>query len=195
MSDYAKELQRRHWSFLGPGYAEMWYGTCNCKPEGKWDQQVKQMIEVFAQSGHPVFRGTNVLSRGTLKRKQGRNTIHFKADSENIELIMRTIHSANQLSIYGAVSSWCIDLSGRMQGPEFLGMSLSISEENEQLSQQLNPQEVGSLARSSPKTKEPRTLEKAPEEQLRTVNERAGFVRTVSKGMYYRTREMWTMDL
>ena len=33
---------------------------------------------------------------------------------------MRTIHSANQLSIHGAVSSWCIDLSGRMQGQNLL---------------------------------------------------------------------------
>ena len=93
VSDYAKEFQRGHWSFFGPGDEEKWYGTCNYKPEGKWDQQANQMIEVFAQSGHPVFRGTSALSRGTLKRKQGRNTIHFTADSENTELIMRTIHS------------------------------------------------------------------------------------------------------
>ena len=72
------------------------------------------MIELFAQSGHPVFRGISALSRGTLKRKQGRNTIHFTGDSENIELMMRTIHSANQLSVYGAVSSWSVDFSGRM---------------------------------------------------------------------------------
>ena len=65
-----------------------------------------KMIEVFAQSGHPVFRGTSTLSRGTWKRKQGRNTIHFTADSGNIELIRRTIRSASQLSIYGGVSSW-----------------------------------------------------------------------------------------
>ena len=37
-SDYAKEFQRGHWSFLGPGDEEKWYGTCNYKPEGKWDQ-------------------------------------------------------------------------------------------------------------------------------------------------------------
>ena len=100
---YAKEFQRGHWSFLGPGDEEKWYGTC--KPEGKWDQQANRMIALFAQSGDPVFRGISALSRGTLKRKQGRDTIHFPADLENIELIMRTIHSANQLSIYGTVSS------------------------------------------------------------------------------------------
>ena len=39
-----------------------------------------------------------------------------------------------------------------MQGQEFTGVNLSISEENEKLSQKLDPQEVGSLARSSPRT-------------------------------------------
>ena len=78
-------------------------------------------------------------------------------------------------------------------------MNLSISEENQKLSQQLNPQEVGSLARGSPRTKGAagncwrehfkRFEMMTPEEQLRTVSERAGFVRTVSKGMYYKTGE------
>ena len=120
-----------------------WYETCIHKPEGKWEQQANRMIELFAQSGHPVF------NRGTLRRKSGRNTVHFTADSGNIVLIMRTIHSANQLRVYGTVSSGCIDLSWRMQGRESTGVNMSISEENEQLSQLLDPQEVGSLARSS----------------------------------------------
>ena len=65
---------------------------------------------------------------------------------------MRTIHSANQLSIYGAVSSWCKDFTGNMQGQESTGVNMSTSEENEHLSQQLYQREVGSLARSSPRT-------------------------------------------
>ena len=93
------------------------------------------------------------LSRGTLKRKSPRNTIHFTADSGNIELIMRTIHSPNQLSVYGAVSSLCMNLSQRVQGQEDSArVSMSTSEENEQLSQQLDPHEVGSLSRSSHRT-------------------------------------------
>ena len=49
-------MQRGHWSFLGLANEEKWYGSCNYKPEGKCDQQANQMIEVFARSGHPVFR-------------------------------------------------------------------------------------------------------------------------------------------
>ena len=40
--------------------------------KGKWDQQADQMIDVLAQSRHPVIRGISALSRGTLKRKQER---------------------------------------------------------------------------------------------------------------------------
>ena len=50
--DCAKMFQREHRSFFGPGNEEKWYGTCVYKPDGKWDQQANQMIELFAQSGH-----------------------------------------------------------------------------------------------------------------------------------------------
>ena len=86
-----------------------------------------------------------------------------------------------------------------MQGQESTGVNMFISEENEHLSQQLDPQEVGFLARSSPRTQGAagnccrdhlkRFEMMTPEEQLRTVSERAGFVRTVSKRMYYKTGE------
>ena len=79
-----------------------------------------------------------------------------------------------------------------MQGQDSTG-------ENEQLSQQLDPQEVGYLARSSPRTQEAagnywrehlqRFEMMTREEQFRTVSEGTGFIRTVSKGMYYRTGE------
>ena len=65
------------------------------------------MVERFKQSGQPVFLSIRGLSRGIMKRKNNRDTIHFNADSSNIELLFRKIHSANQLSIYGAVTSWC----------------------------------------------------------------------------------------
>ena len=52
--DYAKKFQQGHWSFLGPGNEEKWYGTYAYKQEGKWDQQANHMIKQFQQSGHPV---------------------------------------------------------------------------------------------------------------------------------------------
>ena len=61
----------------------------------------------FRESGHPVFRATSPFSRGFL--------IHFCADGDTIETVLRTIISVNQLMIYGAVSDlWRIlQLSNR----------------------------------------------------------------------------------
>ena len=61
------------------------------------------MVENFKDNGHPVFRATSSLDRGFLRKEGGRCTIHFGAEPSNAELSFRTIHSANHLSIYGAV--------------------------------------------------------------------------------------------
>ena len=86
------------------------------------------------------------------KGKSGRNTLHLTVDSGNIESMLRTIHSANQLSFYGGVSSWCIDLPEKMHDETSTGVDRFISEEKDQMKKQLFPQEVGSLVRNQPKT-------------------------------------------
>ena len=54
------------------------------------------------------FRTTTPLSRGQLKSKgHGKLSIHYSADLETIETIFRIIVSANQLSLYGAVTEMC----------------------------------------------------------------------------------------
>ena len=66
----------------------------------------------FSESGHPVFRATSPLSRGTLKSKGGGQlSIHFCGYGETIETVFRTIISVIQLSIYGAVSDLCDEYS------------------------------------------------------------------------------------
>ena len=65
----------------------------------------ERLLLEFAESGCPIFRATTPLSRGQLKSKgHGKLSIHFAADQETIETVFRIIGSANQLSIYGAVS-------------------------------------------------------------------------------------------
>ena len=50
----------------------------------------------FGESGHPVFRVTSPLSRGTLRSKGGgKLLIHFCADEVTIETVFRTIISVN----------------------------------------------------------------------------------------------------
>ena len=66
------------------------------------------MILKFGESGHPVFPSTSPLSRGVLKSKGGGQlSIHFCADGDTIETVLRTIISVDQFSIYGAVSDLC----------------------------------------------------------------------------------------
>ena len=95
------------WSFVGPGSEKKWYSAEN-SPQGAWDNIAEEMMLEFAESGHPTFRATTLLSRGQLKSKgRGKLSIHFAADEFTIETIYRIILSVNQLSIYGAVATIC----------------------------------------------------------------------------------------
>ena len=85
----------RTWTFLCPGDEKKWYGTLPNTPEGKWDSTVTQMVQRFKDTGHPEFKSINALSRGILKKKNNRDTIHFNADASNKELLFRIIHSVN----------------------------------------------------------------------------------------------------
>ena len=68
----------------------------------------EKMMVTLAESGHPVFRATSPLSRGQLKRKGGgKLSIHYCAELETIETVLRSITSVNQLSLYGAVAEMC----------------------------------------------------------------------------------------
>ena len=108
MSLFAKRFRAGHCSFLGPGSETKWYSTYNERPQGEWDKVAELMMIQFGESGHPVFRATSPLSRGTLKSKGGgKLSMHFCADGDTIETVFRTIISVNQLSIYGAVSDLC----------------------------------------------------------------------------------------
>ena len=107
--DYAKKCPLGHWSFLGLGEEEKWYGTQKYKPEGQWNSTADVMVSNFEDSGHPVFRASSALDRGFLKKKGGQCTIHFSGDPSHAEILFRTINSANQLSIYRAIADWCDD--------------------------------------------------------------------------------------
>ena len=102
VKNYAERISRGHWTFLGPADEKKWYGTLSYTPEGKWDSITTQMVERFKETGHPVFKSISGLSRGILRREGGRDTIHFNADSSTTELLFHTIHSVNQVSIYGS---------------------------------------------------------------------------------------------
>ena len=88
------------------------YGTHVSKPDGEWDKTVEDIMLNSAESGHPKFRATSALERGDLKSKgKGIKSIHFNGGDDTIDLILQTIVSVNQLSVYGAVADLCKELS------------------------------------------------------------------------------------
>ena len=83
---FAKRFPAGRWSLLGPGSGNKWYSTYNERPGGEWDKIAELMMIKLRESGHPVFRATSPLSRGTLKCKGGgKLSIHFCADGDTIE--------------------------------------------------------------------------------------------------------------
>ena len=70
------------------------------------------MPTLHSESGHRISRATSALERGELRSKEkGNKSSHFNGSEETIELILRTIISVNQLSIYGAAADLWKELS------------------------------------------------------------------------------------
>ena len=113
VANYARKFLPGHWSFLGPGSEKKWYGTYSEKWNGEWDKTAEvMMLRLHSESRHPIFRATSDLGRGELRSKEkGKKSFHCNGSEETIDLILRTIISVNQLSIYGAVSDLCKELS------------------------------------------------------------------------------------
>ena len=60
----------------------------------------------------------------------------------------RTVHSANQLSIYGALANGCDELTHQIPGQSFPSMEKSVAKVSEQLCRKLEPQEVDTLVQT-----------------------------------------------
>ena len=108
VAEYAKKFSLGHWSFLGPGSETKSNATDTCKPGIEWDRVAEIMMINFSESGHPIFRATSAVARGTLKsERDGKLCIHVCGDYVIVEVIFRTIVSVNRLSINGAVVDLC----------------------------------------------------------------------------------------
>ena len=133
VSIYAKKFGIGQWSFIGPGSEKKRYSMEENSPQGIWDHIAEKMLLEFAESGCPIFRATTPLSRCKLKSKgHGKLSIHFAADQKTIETVFRTVVSANQLSLYGAVANICEEcepLHDRSRQPDLvMGQSIVLSE-------------------------------------------------------------------
>ena len=69
-------------------------------PDGSWNHTAEKMMVNFSESGHPIFRASSAFKRGELRSEEhGKKSFHFIGSEENIELLLRTIISATQLSV------------------------------------------------------------------------------------------------
>ena len=72
----------------------------------------------FSGSTRPKFRASSAFERGELRSKGGgKKSIQFNGSHENIELLLRTVISANQLSIFGAVADLCNEVAKDLGAP------------------------------------------------------------------------------
>ena len=187
---FARRFGIGRWSFIRPGSEKKWYSSENSPPEA-WDHIAEEMLLQFAESGHPIFRTTTLLSRGILKSKgRGKLSIHFAADVDTIDAIYLIILSVNQLSVHGAVAAVCEEFEShqdRSGEPEILmGQSIVLGEVkaetpllyenpmNDQIIRQQYIQQVDSLS---------------PESKVSRFCMEAGFMRVVEVGQYFVTKD------
>ena len=187
----AKKFGIGQWSFIGPGSEKKWYSGEDNSPQGAWDHIADEMLLEFAKSGHPIFRATTPLSRGTLKSKgHGKLSIHFTADYPTIETIFRIIVSATQLSLYGAVANICEEFEAhqdRSGEPDVLmGQSIVLSKIKAEVPLQnensLNHQILWQQY-------EERIKSLSQESKVRKFCMEAGFVHVVEVGQYFMTKD------
>ena len=99
VNTYAKKFSQ--------GHEKKWYGKSKYLAGEKWNSVASQMVQRFQETGYPVIARASALSRGILRTLKGK-TMHFNAGVlKNTELLFRIIHSVKQLSIYGALHTWC----------------------------------------------------------------------------------------
>ena len=112
VANCARRFLRGRSSFLESGSEKKRHGTYSEKPDGKWDKTAERMMLNFAGSGHPFFMPPAPRKEETRRSKgKGRKSFHFNASEETMELVVRTILSLNQLSIYGEVADLCKESS------------------------------------------------------------------------------------
>ena len=193
VSIYARRFPPGRWSFLGPGSEKKWYSTHGSRPQGEWDRVAELMVIKFGESGHPIFRATSPLSRGTLKSKGGgKLSIHFCADGETIVTVFRTIISVNQLSIYGAVSDLCEEYKAcqvRTGRPVLAGQSDPLFEPASLLMKTPTPSTEDPVQEDLLQKCQEREERLSPQNRVIKFCTDAGFLTTVGVEQYFMTKD------
>ena len=144
LENLRKDLGR----FLGWIRKEVVRNSHAYKPNGEWDD-VADIVTIFSvKADSPFFRGSSAFERGDLKSKgKGTLSFHFNGSDETVEVILRTVISVNQLSVYGAVADMCGDLTWEVSRNS-KGMEKPGALEN--LETMVMPPEVSTIDQISP---------------------------------------------
>ena len=140
---YAAKFPKGHWSFSGSGFEEKWYGTHIRKSNGSRNRVADLMMIHLRKSGHPPFRWTSALSRGSLKSKGGgRSSTRNNADLATAVVLFRIIISVNQLSVNGAVADWREELAQQISVQSSTGTRNPVAKVNDESESKVSPTDV-----------------------------------------------------
>ena len=119
-----------------------WYGTHTHKPDGLWNNSAEMMMLHLRESGHPIFRATSALDRGSFKSRGGgggKLSIHYNSDSMTAELLFRMIISVKQLSVCGPISDWCEELAQQISDHSFYSSGRPVANMNDESESHISP--------------------------------------------------------
>ena len=113
VSKYVRMFLCGRWSFLGPGSEKKWGENCSDEPDGNLcrncrndDTPIKYRIWSPNFFEHPVL-----LKEESWTAKNMAKSLHTSTIMKgNIDMLLRTVISVNQLSIYGALTDLCKEL-------------------------------------------------------------------------------------
>ena len=71
----------------------------------------ENMMLNLSETGHPVFRGTSALERGTLQSNGGENCLFTSVVFVKLLKSCSALISVNQLSVHGAAADLCEELA------------------------------------------------------------------------------------
>ena len=133
--------------------------------------------------GHPIFHATSPLRRVELKSKGGgKKTIHYNGSEEDVESILRTIISVNQLRIYEAVADLCNALEPDYAESEICeSLVIPIEIANTNTTSQSSQSAQGNLLQDYFKK-----FAELPEDQKLS---QLGFLKKIEKGQFFITSE------
>ena len=140
------------------------------------------MMQEFAKSGH---------SGGVLKRKKGKDSFHCNADPNSADMLLKTIVSVSQFSIYRAVLIW--NRGKRSEGDNAsLNTNLNLSQELTKLTRH----EASDLYCLASRDR-PRSVHRNTSVGFKSrgqVSREAGFTKSVEVGQFFVTRPATVLE-